>query len=110
VYADLDVLALSSDNEGTPLVLIEAMAAGCPTVATGVGGVPDLIEDGVSGLLVPPRQPGPLADAIVQALEDRGLAAGLAAQAQATARTRFGVERLAAEMDAFYRDIVTDGR
>ena len=110
VYADLDVLALSSDNEGTPLVLIEAMAAGCPTVATGVGGVPDLIDDGVSGLLVPPRQAGPLADAIVRVLQDRHLAGALAAQAQVTARTRFGVERLAAEMDALYRDIVAEGR
>jgi glycosyltransferase involved in cell wall biosynthesis len=106
VYADLDVLALASDNEGTPLVLIEAMAAGCPVVATGVGGVPDLIDDGVTGLLVPPRQPTRLADAIVRVLQDRRLAAGLAAEAQATARTRFRVERLAADMDALYRDIV----
>jgi glycosyltransferase involved in cell wall biosynthesis len=110
VYADLDALALSSDNEGTPLVLIEAMAAGCPTVATAVGGVPDLIEDGVSGLLVPPGQPGRLADALVRLLCDRRLAAALAAEAQTRARTRFGVERLAADMDALYRDIVTEGR
>jgi glycosyltransferase involved in cell wall biosynthesis len=108
VYADVDVLALSSDNEGTPLVLIEAMAAGCPMVATGVGGVPDLIDDGVSGLLVPPRQPSQLADAIVRMLQDRALSATLAARAQATARARFGVERLAADMDALYRRLVAE--
>ena len=52
IYADLDVLAVTSNNEGTPVSAIEAMAAGCPVVATHVGGLPDLIgegEDGVSG-------------------------------------------------------------
>jgi glycosyltransferase involved in cell wall biosynthesis len=106
VYADVDVLALSSDNEGTPLVLIEAMAAGCPIVATGVGGVPDLIDHGVSGLLVPSRQPSQLAQAIVRLLQDRQLADALAARAQERARARFGAQRLAAEMDALYRQLL----
>ncbi len=52
VYAGLDIVALSSLNEGTPMTLLEAMAAGKPVVATDVGGVRDIVEDGVNGLLV----------------------------------------------------------
>ena len=54
-YADVDVLVVSSDNEGTPVSAIEAMASGCPVVATRVGGLPDLIDDHRTGRLVPPR-------------------------------------------------------
>ena len=54
VYADLDTVVISSHNEGTPASLIEAMATGCPVIATSVGGVPDLIVDEETGRLVPP--------------------------------------------------------
>ena len=50
IYADIDILAVSSDNEGTPVAAIEAMAAGCPLVATRVGGVPDLISNRKTGM------------------------------------------------------------
>jgi hypothetical protein len=74
VYADLDVLVSCSSNEGTPFTIIEAMAAGCPVVATRVGGVPDLLDDQATGLLVPPAQAEPLVAAILRLLEDRDLA------------------------------------
>src|SRR5439155_15307328 len=57
VYADLDVVALTSRNEGSPVALIEAMAAARPVVSTAVGGVPEVVVDGVTGLTVPPSNP-----------------------------------------------------
>lgn len=70
IYADLDLVALSSLNEGTPVSLIEAMAAGLPVVATRVGGVPDLVEHGKTGLLVPPKDPKALSMAMRTLLDD----------------------------------------
>ena len=61
VYADLDVVALSSRNEGSPVSLIEALAAARPVVATAVGGVPEVVIDGVTGLTVPASDPRALA-------------------------------------------------
>lgn len=70
VLSILDVAVLSSDYEGTPLSVIEYMAAGRPIVATRVGGVRDLVTHGVQGLLVQPRDPSALADAIIRLLRD----------------------------------------
>jgi len=70
IYADLDLVVLSSLNEGTPVSLIEAMAAGLPVVATKVGGVPDLVAEEKTGLLVPPRDGGALSRAIETLLGD----------------------------------------
>jgi glycosyltransferase involved in cell wall biosynthesis len=68
-----DVLVLPSDAEGFGLVLIEAMAAGVPVIGTHVPGIRDVIEDGISGLLVPPRNPRVLANAITRVLSDASL-------------------------------------
>lgn len=65
-----DVMAMSSDFEGTPLVAYESIANGTPIVATAVGGLPDIIQDGTSGRLVPRRDPAALADAICDLLTD----------------------------------------
>ena len=64
-YATLDICALSSINEGTPVAIIEAMAASRPVAACAVGGVVDVVEQNVTGLLVPPRDPTALANALV---------------------------------------------
>jgi glycosyltransferase involved in cell wall biosynthesis len=64
IYGDLDVVVLTSTNEGFPVSLIEALAAGRPVVAAAVGGVPDLIRDGVNGYLVPSGDPNRLAQAV----------------------------------------------
>jgi glycosyltransferase involved in cell wall biosynthesis len=106
VYADLDVLVSCSSNEGTPLAIIEAMLAACPVVATSVGGVPDLIDDDVTGRLVPPGQATPLAAAVLRLLHDPRLAAALADAAQRRAQVRFCTTRLAAEMDALYSELL----
>lgn len=70
IYADLDVLVLSSNNEGTPVSIIEAMAASVPVVATDVGGVGDLVQNGQTGYLVPSQDPVALANAMLTALQD----------------------------------------
>ncbi len=106
IYADLDVLVSCSKSEGTPFTIIEAMAAGCPVVATRVGGVPDLLDDKATGLLVPSAQTAPLVAAILQLLSDRDLARALARSAAARAEVRFRPARLAADMDALYADLL----
>lgn len=106
VYADLDVLVSCSKNEGTPFTIIEAMAAGCPVVATRVGGVPDLLDDEDTGLLVPPAQEEPLVAAILRLLGDRELARALARSAAARAEVRFGPARFASQMDALYTELL----
>jgi len=105
ICADLNVLVTSSDNEGTPVTIIEGMAAGCPIVATRVGGIPDLVRDGVSGVLTPPGDAGRLADAIGRVLADPGAAARMARLARQSATRRFSKDRLVADMDALYQDL-----
>ncbi|MGI5156871.1 glycosyltransferase [Microbispora sp. CA-102843] len=68
LVAACDLLVLSSDHEGLPVVVMEALAAGVPVVSTAVGGVPDLVRHGHNGLLTPPGDAGALADAIRQAM------------------------------------------
>lgn len=70
IYADLDVLVLSSDNEGTPVSIIEAMAAKTPVVSTDVGGVADLVKPGKTGYLVPANDPTALARDMLLALQE----------------------------------------
>jgi len=82
VYADLDLLVLSSNNEGTPISLIEAMAAGCPVVATRVGGVADLVTDGVTGRVVPAGDPAQLSEAILAVFREPGVTQRAAELAQ----------------------------
>src|SRR5204862_7277113 len=82
LIAAADVFALSSDSEALPLVLIGAMAVGTPVVTTDVGGVGDVVLDGRTGLLVPPRDPRALAAAIARVLDDAALAERLRAEAR----------------------------
>jgi glycosyltransferase involved in cell wall biosynthesis len=109
VYADADVVALASRSEGAPVCLVEAMAAGKAIVATRVGGVPDLLRDGETGSLVPPGDRRALAVALAALLADPARRSAMGAAARADARGRFGAERAAAELEAFYRGLL-DGR
>jgi glycosyltransferase involved in cell wall biosynthesis len=106
IYPDLDVLVVSSDNEGTPVSAIEAMAAGCPVVATRVGGLPDLIEDGETGCLVPPRDPAALAAGILRLLCDRATAHRMGEAAQVVVAERFAVKRLCRDVEALYGELL----
>jgi glycosyltransferase involved in cell wall biosynthesis len=106
VYTDAWIVALTSLNEGSPVSLIEAMAAGRPVVATCVGGVPDLVEEGVTGHLVPPGDADALARAMTDLLLDaeRRRAFGLAGRARVV--PVFGASRLVADMDALYAELL----
>jgi glycosyltransferase involved in cell wall biosynthesis len=102
IYADLDLLVISSDNEGTPVVAIEAMASGCPVVATSVGGVPDVVRNGENGVLVPPRSRRELAEGIAKILKDQPLRASLGETARADVRERFDSRRMIADRERLY--------
>jgi glycosyltransferase involved in cell wall biosynthesis len=95
---------LEQDRDGIPNVLVEAMAAGAPVVATPVSGIPELVEDDVNGLLVPPEDPRALADALVRLHADPALGDRLAAAGRATVRERFDGERLAGALAALFRE------
>ncbi len=108
VYADLDVVALASRNEGSPVALIEAMAAGRAVVSTRVGGVPDLVTHGESGLLVERDDVPGMADAVARLLGDPALRERLARRAKPRAVGRFSAGRLVAEIDALYTDLLAE--
>ncbi len=85
-FADADVLALPSRSEGTPRVLVEARAFGCPVVATNVGGIPTSVTDGEDGLLIPPNDAPALHRALLKVARDAGLRNQLVERGFASAR------------------------
>jgi glycosyltransferase involved in cell wall biosynthesis len=101
----VDVAVLCSEREGSPLSLLEYMEAGKPVVATRVGGVPDMIEDGVSGLLVEPRDPDHLAAAIATLLRDPDRAAAMGRAAQERRRQEFSIEAMVGRVEALYEEL-----
>lgn len=106
LYPDLDLVMLTSLNEGTPVSIIEAMAAGRAVVATRVGGVADVIEDGASGVLVPPGDPAALAAAAVALLREPERRREMGEVARAAVLRRYGAGRLVADTDALYRRLL----
>ena len=99
-------VAEDGDRDGIPNVLIEAMACGLPVVTTAVSGIPELVVDGVNGLLVPPEDPAALAEAMVRLHRDPDLARRLGGAAEAAVRQRFDGERLAAHLALLFRPAV----
>jgi glycosyltransferase involved in cell wall biosynthesis len=97
---------LTSTNEGSPVSLIEAMAAARPVVATAVGGVPDLVRDGEQGLLVPPGDPSATAEAIVGLLRDGARRRAMGAAGRRRVREAYTVERLVSDIGDLYTDLV----
>ena len=102
VWAAADVALLASRNEGTPVALIEAAAAGVPAVATSVGGVPSVVEDRVTGGLVPRGDVGALGATALVLLRNPAVRATLGAAARRRAAERFSQERLMSDLRALY--------
>jgi glycosyltransferase involved in cell wall biosynthesis len=103
------VVVLPSRQEAFGRVLIEAMAAGVPVVATAVGGIPEVCTDGVTGLLVPPEDPDALAAAIALTLTDQAATAARVAAAAADVRARFDLDAHAARVQAVYARVLARG-
>ncbi len=104
ILSTLDVYVLPSLREGLPLVLLEAMAAGCPIVATNVGGVPSVVEKGVTGALVPPKDPDALAARILSLLADDGIRRKFAEAGPRVVRDRYSVEAMTRQYERLYRE------
>jgi glycosyltransferase involved in cell wall biosynthesis len=107
-YTRADALCLpcrvvGTDRDGIPNVLVEAMACGTPVVTTGISGIPELVSDGVNGLLVEPDDPTAIASAIARLDSDRRSAERLGSAARATVRERFDGDRLAGRLAELFR-------
>jgi glycosyltransferase involved in cell wall biosynthesis len=105
LLAASDLFLLTSISEGIPLTLIEAMAAGVPVVSTRVGGVPEVIEDGVTGLLAPSGDHEALAGHVLRLAGDEALRRRLAASGRERARAVFAEERMQAAYLRLYREM-----
>ena len=105
VYGDLDVVVNASRNEGTPVALIEALAAARPVVATRVGGTPDLLGEDERGRLVPPGEPAALARAILETLDQSEAARARALAGREHVLARHSADRLVRDVDALYREL-----
>jgi glycosyltransferase involved in cell wall biosynthesis len=110
VTAALDVAVLPSYREAQGLSILEAMALSRPVVASAVGGIPEMIEDGRTGLLVPPRDPDALAAAIVRLLRDHPYADTLGRAGRELVHERFCVELMVRAVESIYDESVADER
>ena len=106
ILACCDIAVLPSRAEGLPNALLEYMAAGLPSIVTRVGGNAELVEDGVTGLLVPPENSSALSAAILMLLRDAALARRVAQAGREFTVRNFSFERLVREVDALYSDLL----
>jgi glycosyltransferase involved in cell wall biosynthesis len=105
-YRACDAIVLTSANEGTPVTLIEGLAAGRPVVATRVGGVPDVVEDGVTGFLVRPGDTHAVAERLAILAGDPELRRTMGAAGRERVLERYAVERLVDDVDRLYRSLL----
>lgn len=108
--AAMDVLMISSEFEGLPLVVLEAMAMEVPVVATAVGGIPEAVVDGETGRLVPPGEAGPLAAAAADLLSDPRERRAMGGAARRRVTERFSTERMLGELETLYREVLGRAR
>ena len=107
-YAAFDALVLPSSNEGTPVSAIEALAAGRPVVATRVGGVPDVVQEGEDGFLVEPGATDDLAARLAELARDPKLRERMGRAGRERVLPRYAVERLVDDIDRLYRALLSE--
>jgi glycosyltransferase involved in cell wall biosynthesis len=105
VLAALDVAVISSDYEGSPLSVMEYMEAALPVVATRVGGVPDIVVDGETGFLVPPRDPGAIAAAVTRLFAEPDLAKRMGEAGQRRRRAEFDLSATVRRVEQLYEEL-----
>ncbi len=106
--AAFDIIVVPSINEGFSLVVIEAMAAGCAIIASRAGGITDLIENSVSGILTSPESSAQIAEALAELLTNPELRLRLGAQARSTARAKYSRETVIDQIENLYREKTID--
>ena len=105
-YAVCDAVVLTSVSEGTPVTIIEALAAGRAVVATSVGGVPDVVDDGETGYLVPPGDIAALAERLEELARDPERRDAMGREGRERVLRRYAVERLVDDVDELYRGLL----
>ncbi|MBN2070318.1 MAG: glycosyltransferase [Candidatus Krumholzibacteriota bacterium] len=106
VLKGVDISALSSDSEGLPMVVLESMAAGIPVVSTQVGGIPELVIDGITGILVPPRDSGALASAILRLVKDKALRKEMGIESRKRVESLFSTDTMVEKYCSVYDKLV----
>ena len=110
IYRQSTISVLTSDHEGTPNVLLEAMAAAVPVVATNVGGVPEILKHGETGFLVPAEDLNAQVAALARLIRDADLRARMGAQARSYVQENHSVERLSVHLSSLYEAAFWRGR
>jgi glycosyltransferase involved in cell wall biosynthesis len=106
LYASLDVMVSASRHEGLPIAILEGMASRLPLIATAVGGVPTVIRDGRTGVLVPAEGPESLATAIVELLRDSAQRKRLGSAARQLVENEFSAKRMAIDYLRVYDEAI----
>ncbi len=110
IYHALDVVCLTSKNEGTPVTLIEAQSAGVPVVSTDVGGVRDVLEHGKAGFLVPKNDLNKYVESLIELIQNPELRRKMGMYGQASVPQKFTYQRLVRDVEEYYHELIKGKR
>lgn len=105
-FTAMDLFMMSSEFEGLPIALLEAMSMNCVPACTAAGGIPEVIKDGVNGILVPVQQPMQLVDRLLQLLQQPDQVARMKQAARETVINSFSMKKMVTELEVIYNDLI----